>query len=57
MFKDVDDFLTGTPNSKFIDIVFNANRNIVSNELERVMTWLAAMELILEKEDPNVLFV
>ncbi len=50
MFNDVDDFLMGTPKSKFIDIVFNANRNVVEAELERLIEWMAAMELILEKE-------
>ena len=50
MFNDVDDFLMGTPSSKFLDIVFNANRNIVHKELERLMEWMAALELILEKE-------
>jgi len=50
MFNDVDDFLMGTPSSKFLDIVFHANRNVVQKELERVMEWMAAMELILEKE-------
>ncbi|WP_187646784.1 DUF2018 family protein [Nitrosophilus labii] len=50
MFNDVDDFMMGTPKSKFIDIVFHANKNIVENELERLMEWMAALELILEKE-------
>lgn len=50
MFNDVDDFLMGTPKSKFIDIVFHANRNIAEGELERLIEWMAAMELILEKE-------
>jgi len=50
MFNDVDDFLTGTPKSKFLDIVFHANRNVVESELEKIIEWLAALELILEKE-------
>ena len=50
MFNDVDDFMMGTPKSKFIDIVFNANRNVVEGELERIIEWMAALELILEKK-------
>ncbi|WP_281950955.1 DUF2018 family protein [Nitrosophilus kaiyonis] len=50
MFNDVDDFMMGTPSSKFKDIVFNANRNVVENELDRLIEWMAALELILEKE-------
>ena len=50
MFNDVDDFLMGTPKSKFMDILLNANRNIVETELEKFIERVAAMELILEKE-------
>ena len=50
MFNDIDDFLMGTPKSKFFDTVFHANRNIVQNELERLMHRMAALELIVEKE-------
>ncbi|WP_200762187.1 DUF2018 family protein [Nitrosophilus alvini] len=50
LFNDEDDFLMGTPKSKFFDIVFHANRNIVHNELERLMRRMAALELIVEKE-------
>jgi len=50
MFRDVDDFMTGTPSSKFKDIIFHANRNVVENELDRLIEWMAALELILEKE-------
>ena len=50
MFNDVDDFMMGTPSSKFLDIVFNANRNVVEGELGRLMEWMAALELIIEKE-------
>jgi len=32
-----------------LDIVFNANRDLVHNELERLMTRMAAMELMLQE--------
>jgi hypothetical protein len=49
LFEDEDDIFQGSPKSKFLDIVFNANRDLVHNELERLMNRLAAMELMLEE--------
>lgn len=49
MFQNDDDFLMGTPRSKFFDIVFHANRNLVQNELESLVERLAALELIAEE--------
>jgi len=37
----------GSPKSKFHDIVFNANRNLVELELERLIERQAALELML----------
>jgi hypothetical protein len=49
LFEDEDDIFQGSPKSKFMDIVFNANRDLVQNELERLMTRMAAMEVILQE--------
>lgn len=45
--EDEDDILTGSPKSKFFDIVFNANRNLVSLKLEEILEKYVAMEQIL----------
>ncbi|RUM56587.1 MAG: DUF2018 domain-containing protein [Nautilia sp.] len=44
----------GTPKSKFFDIVFNANRNLVENELEDLIERLCALELIAEEYEDNL---
>ncbi len=49
LFEDEDDIFQGSPKSKFMDIVFNANRDLVQNELERLMIRLAAMEVMLQE--------
>ncbi len=64
MYFEDDDVLGGSPKSRFIDIVFHANRNVVETELENIIEWMAALELILEekcgldveKEVQNVLY-
>ncbi|WP_201334005.1 MULTISPECIES: DUF2018 family protein [unclassified Nitratiruptor] len=64
MYFEDDDVLGGSPKSRFIDIVFHANRNVVEKELEEIMEWMAALELIIEqkcdldveKEVRNILF-
>lgn len=48
MFEDEDDLLMGSPKSKFMDVVFNANNDVVKNELEKFIEKVAAMELMLE---------
>jgi Domain of unknown function (DUF2018) len=50
LFEDEDDIIQGSPKSKFLDIVFNANRNLVQDELARVMERMAVMELLLEEQ-------
>jgi hypothetical protein len=47
IFEDEDDFFMGSPKSKFIDIIYNANRNLAEAELVRIMRRLAATELLL----------
>lgn len=46
--NDEDDFLMGSPKSKFFDIVFNANRSLVEQSIEGVFDKYSAMELLLE---------
>ncbi len=50
MYFEDDDILGGSPKSRFFDIIFHANRNVVKNELEKMMEWMAAMELIIEEK-------
>ena len=64
MYFEDDEVLGGSPKSRFLDIVFHANRNVVESELEGIMEWMAALELIIEqkcdldveKEVRNILF-
>jgi len=48
LFEDEDDIFGGSPRSKFMDIVFNANRSVAENELQKLIERLAAMEKLLE---------
>lgn len=48
LFEDEDDIFMGSPKSKFMDVVFNANNDVVRNELEKFIEKAAAMELMLE---------
>lgn len=46
---DVDDELFGgTVVGKLVDILGNANKNLVELEMERLLTRMAAMEVMLE---------
>ncbi len=49
MFEDEDDIFMGSPKSKFMDVVFNANNDIVRHELEIFIDKVAAMELMLSQ--------
>ncbi len=49
MWLEDDDIFGGKPEKKFYDIVFNANRNLVKNELNDAIAKIAAMELLLEE--------
>ncbi len=52
-----EDIFEGTPEGKYFDIVFNANRNVVENEIGNLIGKLAAMELLIEEmlgEDKDV---
>lgn len=48
--EDEDDIFGGTPKSKFFDIVYNANRNLVEFEIENMIDRYVAMEALLEEK-------
>jgi len=50
LFEDEDDIFGGTPKSKFMDVVFNANNDVVRAELEKFFQKAAIMEAMLEEE-------
>ena len=47
--NDEDDFLMGSPRSKFYDIVYNANRSLAEQSIDGVFDKYCAMELLLEE--------
>jgi len=49
LFNDDDGMFMGTPKSKFFDIVFNANRNLVEEELENLIERMCLLEMIAEE--------
>ena len=49
LFEDEGDIFGGSPRSKFMDVVFNANRSVAENELQKLIERLAAMEKLLEE--------
>ncbi|WP_415398217.1 DUF2018 family protein [Sulfurimonas sp. CS5] len=50
LFEDEDDVFLGSPTSKLMDIIFNANNDVVRYDLENFMKRRAAMELFLEEK-------
>lgn len=54
-FDEEDEIFGGTPKSKFFDIVFNANRNLVEFELEKLAEKLVALEALMEQKDEDFL--
>ena len=48
LFEDEDDVFLGSPVSKLMDIIFNANNDVVRFDLENFMKRRAALELVLE---------
>ncbi len=54
LLEDEGDIFGGTPKSKFMDVVFNANRDIVKAELEKLVYRAAAMEVVLEEKGIDV---
>ncbi|NPA55216.1 MAG: DUF2018 family protein [Epsilonproteobacteria bacterium] len=51
LFKDDDGLFMGTPRSKFFDIVFNANRNLVEEELENIIERMCLLEMMIDDDD------
>ena len=47
LFEDEGDIFGGSPRSKFMDVVFNANRSVAENELQKLVERLAAVEKLL----------
>jgi hypothetical protein len=47
---DENDILTGSPRSKFFDMLFNANKNLVTDIMENWIERFAAMEHLLRCE-------
>jgi hypothetical protein len=45
-----DPLFGGTPRKKYIDIIFNANQNLVDEFLYQNMRYIAALELMLEEQ-------
>lgn len=50
LYEDEDDFFMGSPKSKFFDILFHANQEIVKNKLLDIVDRYSAMEILLEKQ-------
>jgi len=48
LFEDASDVFLGSPRSKFLDIVYTANRNLVEEQLDKMIEKMAAMELLLQ---------
>lgn len=50
LYEDEDDFFMGSPKSKFFDILFNANKELVKTKLLEIVDRYSAMEILLEKQ-------
>jgi len=49
LFEDEDDIFLGSPRSKFLDTVYNANQDQAMNELEIIIERMATMEILMEE--------
>lgn len=49
LFEDEDDVFLGSPESKFMDVLFNANNGVVRKELGNFIRKVATMEMIMEE--------
>jgi hypothetical protein len=49
LFEDEDDVFLGSPTSKLMDIIFNANNDVVRFDLENFIRRRAALEMVLEE--------
>ena len=50
LFEDEDDLFLGSPVSKLMDIIFNANNDVVRFDLENFIKRRAALEMVLEEK-------
>jgi len=50
LFEDEDDIFMGSPKSKLMDIVFNANNDVVRHELEKFIDRAAALEMMMREK-------
>jgi len=51
LFEDEEDiFSVGSPKKKFFEIVYNANRNLVELELDKLVERLCLLEMMLEEQ-------
>jgi len=50
LFEDEDDVFLGSPVSKLMDIVFNANNDVVRFDLENFIRRRAALEMLLDEK-------
>ena len=48
-FHEDDDLFGGTAEKKYFDIIFNANRSVVENELSNNLRRMNALERLLEE--------
>ena len=49
LFEDEDDIFSGSPKSRLMDVIFNANNDIVRNELAFFIERVATLEILLEE--------
>ncbi len=50
LFEDEDDVFLGSPVSKLMDIIFNANNDVVRFDLENFIRRRATLEMLLEEQ-------
>mgnify|MGYP002711976542 CR=1 FL=1 len=50
LFEDEDDIFMGSPKSKLMDVLFNANNDVVRNELQNFIDRTAALELLVSEK-------
>ncbi|KEA46672.1 hypothetical protein CR66_02330 [Campylobacter mucosalis] len=48
------DIFNSTPREKFYEILQNANRNLVADEIDKILQKFIAMSMILEQNNPNL---
>jgi hypothetical protein len=54
LFPDDDGMFMGTPKSKFFDVVYNANRNLVEQEIEDIIERMCLLEMIAEENEEEL---